>query len=262
MKYLFSEENLRILKSLNTDDTLFAFDFDGTLAPIHQNYKDAKISSSTELLLINLSMTLKLSIISGRSLSDLQSRVPSHFQYLIGNHGAEGLPCNWDFLDSSIKDMCQKLKMLVMQIFSYEFSTSDIEIEDKLYTLTLHYKGAPNLYRTQAIIKEKIAQLEPIARIIPGKDIFNIIPKEASNKGQALLELMQGSKSKFAFYIGDDDTDEDVFAINDPRIFTVRVGKKEGSQAKYFVEHQGDIDTLLQCLIEMSTPEKTNKLSH
>lgn len=261
MKYLFSEENLRILKSLNTDDTLFAFDFDGTLAPIHQNYKDAKISPSTKLLLSNLSLNLKMSIISGRSLSDLQSRVPSSFQYLIGNHGTEGLPC-WDFLDSKIKDKCQKIKILLMQFLKDEFSTSAIEIEDKLYTLTIHYKGAPNLYRTQTIIKKKIAPLEPLARIIPGKDIFNIIPKEASNKGQALLEIMHDSKSQFAFYIGDDDTDEDVFAINDPRIFTVRVGKKEGSKAKYFVEHQGDIDTLLQYLIEMSTPEKANKLPH
>jgi trehalose 6-phosphate phosphatase len=61
------------------------------------------------------------------------------------------------------------------------------------------------------------------------------------------LMLQTGIKS--AFYIGDDDTDEDVFSLPNTRIFTVRVGRKVSSQAQYFISEQAEINPLLRTLL-------------
>jgi hypothetical protein len=43
--------------------------------------------------------------------------------------------------------------------------------------------------------------------------------------GIALLELMLKSDSMSALYIVDKDSEEDVFAFSDPRLFTIGFGK-------------------------------------
>ena len=51
--------------------------------------------------------------------------------------------------------------------------------------------------------------------------------------------------------MGDDETDEDVFALRDARILTVRVGKKNGSSARYFLTRQAEIAEVLRLLVEV-----------
>jgi trehalose 6-phosphate phosphatase len=54
-----------------------------------------------------------------------------------------------------------------------------------------------------------------------------------------------------ALYTGDDETDEDVFALRDVRILTVRVGKKNGSATRYFLKRQAEIIEVLRLLAEV-----------
>lgn len=52
--------------------------------------------------------------------------------------------------------------------------------------------------------------------------------------------------------MGDDETDEDVFALDDPaRLVTVRVGAKRRSRAAFYVPDQKSVDTLLATLLEL-----------
>jgi len=41
--------------------------------------------------------------------------------------------------------------------------------------------------------------------------------------------------------MGDDETDEDVFALKQGNILTVRVGKSATSQADWFIQEQNDV---------------------
>jgi trehalose 6-phosphate phosphatase len=75
------------------------------------------------------------------------------------------------------------------------------------------------------------------------------VPSRGPDKGVALLELMLKSDVKSAFYIGDDDTDEDIFTLPHEGLFTVRVGKKNVSQAKFHIYRQNQIDFLLTRLL-------------
>ena len=61
---------------------------------------------------------------------------------------------------------------------------------------------------------------------------------------------MSGAES--AFYIGDEETDEDIFRLDRASIFTVRVGKKNSSKAAYFIKTQSEMNAVLEALIKSS----------
>jgi trehalose-6-phosphatase len=73
--------------------------------------------------------------------------------------------------------------------------------------------------------------MEPAPRIVLGKSVINLIPAGAPHKGVALLELMVHLKIQCALYIGDDDTDEDVFRSLTNELFQ-------------FVSDKNDLQTL------------------
>jgi trehalose 6-phosphate phosphatase len=55
-----------------------------------------------------------------------------------------------------------------------------------------------------------------------------------------------------ALFVGDDDTDEDVFALDRPgRLLGIRVGRTPASQAPYCLRDQREIDDLLDRLIAL-----------
>ena len=75
------------------------------------------------------------------------------------------------------------------------------------------------------------------------------------------MDVLKRSDLKHVFYIGDDDTDEDVFSLPETEgtnIMTVRVGRKASSHAGYFIDRQSEINKLLRLLISFhsSPPAK------
>ncbi|NUM89735.1 MAG: trehalose-phosphatase, partial [Bdellovibrionales bacterium] len=71
------------------------------------------------------------------------------------------------------------------------------------------------------------------------------------HKGTALVEAMRHIGAEAAFYVGDDDTDEDVFSLPEGNIVTVRVGRRAGSRAQFFLQRQRDINRLLRRLVSL-----------
>ena len=57
-----------------------------------------------------------------------------------------------------------------------------------------------------------------------------------------------------ALYVGDDRTDEDVFAL--PQLVSVRVGAAPDSKARYHVRDQEEVDDLLERLVALR-PRRT-----
>lgn len=244
MNPLFSTSSLMILESLSFTQTLYAFDFDGTLSKIVRMPGEAKVSSKTDELLRELAGLVPVAVISGRSIHDLRERLSFQPPYLVGNHGLEGLDATNDAL-ASAKSVCDRWKKALSVV---RFDTG-VEIEDKVYSLSVHYRRSRKKKKSRQYIEQVIAQLQPAPRVIRGKSVFNLLPEGAPHKGIAVLELMQKIGMKHVFYIGDDDTDEDVFSVADSRVMSVRVGKKKNSHARYFIKRQSEINQLLKKLI-------------
>ena len=92
MRYLFSPQGESVLNRFIVRDTLLAFDFDGTLAPIVPHPDSASTPTSIGLAMKRLCEIATVAIITGRSVQDIRERLGFTPKYIVGNHGAEGLP--------------------------------------------------------------------------------------------------------------------------------------------------------------------------
>jgi trehalose 6-phosphate phosphatase len=244
MKSILASDGKKLIRSIAYTRTLFAFDFDGTLAPIVSVPEKAKMNASTLGLIKKLADKKEVAIISGRSLHDLKERVGFKPDYLVGNHGLEGIPHASFDLKLARKSCLSWLKAL---------KNHDWMIEDKTYSLSLHYRHCKNKKQVRAEMLKVIESLQPAPRVILGKSVINLIPKEAPHKGFALQALMKDGGYEYALFIGDDDTDEDVFTLKDESILSIRVGKKMRSSAPYYIQTQREIMTLLKLILENKT---------
>lgn len=246
--YLFSDTARTAMESFIDQRTLFAFDLDGTLAPIGPNPDAIDIPVTIQKEIITLGGIAQVAVITGRSRSDALQRLSVLPRYLIGNHGAEGLP-GWE---SRTQEFIQTVKAWQDQLVDW-LSIKDqngIFIENKGPTLSVHYRHAADSKAARVMILRAINRLVPQPRLINGIYIENLVPKGAPDKGVALTHLMNQSGCPKGFFVGDDETDEDVFRLDHESIFTVRVGRKTGSLARFYLRNQQEIARLLR---EIST---------
>lgn len=244
MKYLFEEQNLKVLESFIHAKCLFAFDYDGTLSPITGDRDNACMTPEVSALLKKLSEKSTVAIITGRSVEDIKKFLDFKPQYIIGNHGIEG------FADSNAEEMRIQVRGWIERLQHYLGSilkTSGIEIEDKVYSLSIHYRKSAHSFETEQLALSLLQKLSG-ARIIRGKYVLNVVPEHATNKGRALEKLMKMSGNPFALYAGDDYTDEDVFRMVNPQIMSVRIGNDKPSAAQYHLNSQEEIKRLLEYL--------------
>lgn len=250
MDYLLTEAGKSDLGALLKVRSLYAFDFDGTLAKIVREHHAARLSRPIRFWLEELGKRAPTAIISGRSVEDLRSRVGTAVSHLIGNHGSEG-PHTCEEAMQQVRETSSGWLQLIDERFQDELTRRGVVVENKSYSLSFHYRTVDQRDEVRALISRIIAELSPPPRIVLGKSVINVMPPTASHKGTALLEYMRRLDCSAALYVGDDVTDEDVFALRDVRILTVRVGKKNGSSARYFIKRQAEIAEVLRLLVEV-----------
>ena len=250
MDYLLAEKGISDLRALLKGRALYAFDFDGTLAKIVREHHAAKLSRPIRLWLEELAKRAPTAIISGRSVEDLRSRVGTVVPHLIGNHGSEGAHTAEEEM-RHVRETCSSWLQLIHDRFQDELTRRGVVVEHKSYSLSFHYRTVDQREEARALISRIVAELSPPPRIVLGKSVVNVMPPTASHKGTALLEYMRRLDCNTALYVGDDETDEDVFALRDARVLTVRVGKKNGSSARYFLKRQAEITEVLRLLVEV-----------
>jgi len=260
MTHVFSNEGRDALSALATRSILYAFDFDGTLARISSDRGGVKLSASTHEWLHELATRAPCAIVSGRALSDLAPRVNGAVPYLIGNHGLES-PLTPPATLNLAEEICQAWMKRVDRDLARPFKIAGVEVENKRYTLTFHYRGAEEPARVQEELVLLLNRLTPAPRLIFGKASVNVLPPGKDGKGPAALALMHHLQQTGLFFIGDDETDEDVFELSEGLAMGVRVGLHEESRARYFINHQGEIEDILRFLIHRidRTPESHDR---
>lgn len=243
MPYLFDPAGRAALEAFARRTTLVGLDYDGTLAPIVAQPEQAEMRIATRELLAAVSRHFPLVVMTGRSRATAQ-----HFLRgipaleIIGSHGLEvpGTPAA-RFL-SRVAGWRAALERVLHGL-------RGVQIEDKRHSLAVHYRNAADPAAARQRIGEAAAQL-PGARLLGGKMVVNVLPQEAPNKGAALLAALQRLGCPRAIYAGDDDTDEDVFAIARPeQVLTIRVGRLDASAARWYLHGQEEIDALLASLL-------------
>lgn len=259
MKYLFATEGLKTLETFCWADTLYAFDFDGTLAGIVDNPSQACMAHPVSSLLRWLNQAAPVAIISGRSLPDLHSLLNFSPAHVIGNHGLEGLQ-GVEANKDRWKKLSQAWKKQLSQMLPEAFTQDGVRVEDKIFSLAIHYRASQSPQSVKLALNQIVERLSPPPRMVLGKQIINLLPEGEWHKGMALVALMRQIGSNHAIYVGDDDTDEDVFSLEDSRVLSIRVGFCLNSQADFFLHKQPQIRALLRyCLRFIKSKEKEEK---
>ena len=244
LPYLFTESGFRDLDSFVDKKTFFAFDLDGTLAPITPDPRTIIIPGKIKNGLARLVNLAVVAIVTGRSRNDAQSHLGIVPQFLIGNHGAEGLP-GWQARERDFTEISSSWEKQLRRLLSPE-KVSEIILENKGTTISMHYRAAHNKRQTRVLLLQSIEKLIPKPRRIPGNCVENLLPVTAPDKGTAMRYLLGLSESLKGIYVGDDVTDEEVFKLDGDRLLTIRVGTGSRSRARYRLRKQSEVDRLLE----------------
>ena len=243
LSYLFGNTAFSKMRNFIDKTTLLAFDLDGTLAPIVPRPSSIGIPDSIRQELTTLNEQAVVAVITGRSYSDALDHLGMSPSYLIGNHGAEGLP-GWKDREQVFSIITNQWQSQLDELLPGN-DRKGIMIENKGVTLSIHYRYACNIKSAHKMILEAISKLMPQPRRIGGQFIENLLPAGAPDKGIALRLLIEKSGCRKGFFVGDDETDEDVFRLNDQNIFTVRVGINTFSNAPFYLSGQYEITRLI-----------------
>lgn len=248
MRHLFTSDGELALGAVMRLAPLLAFDFDGTLAPIVARPDDAHVPPAVSQGLAQLAEDLPVAVITGRSVADVRPRLGFHPRYVIGNHGGEdpevGPPsCASQALDALRHRIALHAESLI---------DAGVEVEDKQYSLALHYRLAPDVGAALMCIEELLQGIDPALKRFGGKCVVNIVGPGLPDKGDALATLLRRTHAGAAVFIGDDVNDEAVFMRAEPHWLTVRIGRDDPlSRAMFFLDSDAELVSVLHRMLAL-----------
>jgi trehalose 6-phosphate phosphatase len=198
------------------DRCAILLDIDGTLLDLAPTPLEVRVPPGLSATLHGLLERTSgaLALVSGRSLHDIDLIfAPDQFP-AVGGHGAEmRLSTDSAAVAAHAPPMDPELKRRLTAIAEL---SPGIILEDKGYSLALHYRQAPD---AEQAIYEAVSRIsadlpaEPI-EVLPGKCVCEI-KHSGVTKASGVIELMthEPFKGRRPIFIGDDVTDESVFAI-------------------------------------------------
>lgn len=214
------------------------FDIDGTLIDLAPTPDAICVPPDLPLRLQELSRRTSgaLALVSGRTIAAIDAIMKPVRLPAVGGHGAEmRLLSGGEVRAAPVRPLDPHLKKRFTAIADFD---PGILIEDKGYSLALHYRLAPHaeryIFDSVAAVRADLPEA-PI-EVLNGKFVVEI-KHEGFSKATAVRELMK--QPPFAgrrpIFLGDDVTDESVFAIMaDIDGVAYSVGRKAQGVAGHF----------------------------
>jgi trehalose 6-phosphate phosphatase len=234
------------------DQSAILLDIDGTLLDLAPTPREVWVPPGLANTLNQLMMRTAgaLALVSGRSVNDIDLIFAPEQYPAVGGHGAEmRVSTDSDAVATIAPPMDKELKRRLAAIARL---SPGILLEDKGYSLALHYRLAPHaekaIYEAVSLIRADLPQA-PV-EILAGKSVCEV--KYAGfSKGTAVRELMthQPFRGRRPIFIGDDVTDESVFAVMpDLGGLAFSVGRRAKGVAGHFDEPRDVRDWLAHLL--------------
>ena len=240
MHYVLSRASRPILTRLAQERTLCAFDFDGTLSPIVEHPDRAGMRARTRKSLVRLAALYPCIVISGRGRRDLLGKLRGvPVARVIGNHGAE--------TGTGSSDSRGEIERWMAALERDLPPLPGVWVEDKGLSVAVHYRQSTRKAEARRRILTATRNLNH-ARVFGGKQVVNLALNRAPDKGAALATERERLGCDWVLYVGDDENDEEAFAL-DGNIVAVRFGRKQRSHARYYLRTQAEIDPLLERMV-------------
>jgi len=229
---------------------LVTLDFDGTLAALAETPAQARLQPEFKAALRALSSLYGVSvfILSGRTLKSVSKLVGLRNLYYGGNHGIEIKGPGFAWRDASAakaRDLVAEIATDIQERFP---PGTGVFVENKVFSASVHYRNLRAAYRRGFFSRMKALMFEQSRALYwrSGHKVFELLPKGAAHKGNAVERLARRLGCPLSVAVGDDLTDEDMFRALAGRGVTVRVGRKAGSKAGYFLPGQAEVLRLLR----------------
>ncbi len=224
------EENRReLLRSYRkAKRRLLLLDYDGSLVSFVMKPDLAKPDPDLLALLRRLSgeRGTTVVIVSGRDARTLEGWFGDLGIGLVAEHGAllKEPGGEWREIETLREDWKHEIRGLLQQ---YADRTPGAFVEEKKFSLVWHYRKASDALASYRA-KELKADLRPLVadqnlEVLEGSKLVEV-RNTGVNKGRTVCRFLQGSKWDFILSVGDDRTDEDVFAVLPPSAFSLKIG--------------------------------------
>jgi trehalose 6-phosphate phosphatase len=222
----------------NLQECAILLDVDGTIVDLAPTPREIWIPPPLRLVLSQLIERTggAVALVSGRSVNDIDMIFAPLQLTVVGGHGAEFRPLGQ--LRSGSRTSAPLDPALKRKLAAIAEAGPGILVEDKGYSLALHYRLAPQM---EELVRAEVAKIcaqfpADSIEILSGKLVVEVKPA-GFNKATGVRMLM--SYPPFAgrhpIFIGDDTTDECVFAIM-PELdgLAISVGRQVPGVTSYF----------------------------
>jgi trehalose 6-phosphate phosphatase len=201
---------------------LVASDYDGVLARLRDDPGAAVPEPGVAEVLARLAVhpQVTVALVSGRGVADLQrtSGFTGPYRW-VGSHGAE-------FDGPLAGELAARRDALAARLAPVAEGTPGTRLEVKPASVAVHVRQVTDRAAAADVLARARALADPSLTLKPGKDVLEIAVTDA-DKGSALRRLSAELGSAAAIYLGDDLTDEDVFAVLGTDDVGVKVGPGE-----------------------------------
>ena len=221
-------------------------DFDGTLAAIVPDPSDAQLTDVVREALqrvVNRDSIIT-TVISGRAVEDLYVRIRVDNLIYSGNHGLEIFGRGLRFVEPEADSRRDHLRRLTELLNGRLRQIPGVLVEDKGLTTSIHFRQADekDVPAIEQAVRASVATAGAWFRLNTGREVFEIVPRTGWHKGAAVKWILKNlhAEDSVPIYIGDDNSDEDAFAVL-PNGITIRVGGPAATCAQYGVPGPAEV---------------------
>jgi trehalose-phosphatase len=194
---------------------LWVFDFDGTLSTIVPNRSDARLHRECERMLriLTRSPWNRVAVLSSRTLDDIVSRVPVPGMFIGGASGLEWvLPGGHRIVPGAASEtLLEEKRRGVAPILKELASIPGVEIEDKRWSVAVHYRNAsPRSFRKKISLLQRLRDRTGIKEF-RGHEVVEVLLLGGGGKSAGVRRLCRltdwDPARERIVYAGDDEND-------------------------------------------------------
>ena len=200
--------------TLDLASSALLLDIDGTLVDFGPSPFEVHVPEALCRSLARLHERLggALALVSGRPIRDIDKLFSPLKLPAVGGHGAEMRLADGKVI-AGVKALPERLRKRLALAAT---PGSGVVLEDKGYSFALHYRQTPQQQpRLRALVDRVRAEFpDETLEVLLGKAMFEV-KRPGISKGEAVLTLMTHAPfaGRAPVFIGDDVTDESVFAL-------------------------------------------------
>ena len=193
-------------------------DYDGTLTPIAARPELALLAPETRAALRALARRCVVAVITGRDLADVQQLVDLEELYFAGCHGLRMVGPGGASLLEKGAAFAAEVRAVTRQLRRRVAEMDGVRVEPKELSVALHFRQAPHReHQLRRLVRAMTSADHPRLTVHPGRKVLELRPRLDWHKGHAVTWLLQRLEQQGplgpVYFLGDDLTDEDAFAV-------------------------------------------------